>query len=218
MVYELNAKMRDVFGKNLATSREEGLVPAVIYGTELEKSITVFLNANEFSKIYKKASGSALINLKIEGETNPHEVLIKDVSVEPVKGGCLHVDFYQIKRGQKLEVDVGINFLGVAPAVKVLGGILIKNLDSIKIKCLPEEILSEVNVDLSKLSTFEDRIHIKDLALPESVEVLHDLEDVVVSVAAPTEEDFSAPVKAAEAAPTAAAAPAAEAATKEKKK
>ena len=230
MVYELNAKMREVFGKKLAASRQEGLVPAVIYGTELEKNVNVFLNLSEFLKVYHKASGSSLINLKIEGESKPHEVLVKEVSMDPVKGTALHIDFYQIKHGQKLEVEVGINFVGLAPAVKVLGGILIKNLNTIKIKCLPEEILSDINVDLSKLVTFEDRIHVKDLNIPSTIEVLHDMEDVVISVSAPTDEDFSAPAKveavatpaAGEAAAPAAAgakAPAAKApAAKEKKK
>lgn len=202
MIYELKATKRDVFGKKLAKSREAGLVPAVIYGTELKENINIFLIKNELIKVYDKAGTSSLINLNIEGESKPHEVLIKDIGHDPVKGDIIHIDFYQIKRGQKLEVEVALNFTGLAPVVKLSGGILIKNLNTIKIKCLPEEILAEVAVDLSNLNAFEDKIYVRDLGLPATVEILQDLNDVVVSVSAPIEEDFATPKAAvAEAAP-----------------
>jgi len=219
MVYELKAKSRDVFGKKLEAQREQGLVPAVIYGTEVKDNVAVFLDLNEFKKVYEKVSGSAIVNLVIEGESKPREVLIKEVAAHPVKGTFIHIDFYQIKHGQKLEVEVELNFVGIAPAVKVLGGILIKNMNKISIKCLPEEILASIDIDLSTLETFESKITVGDLKFPASVEVLHAPEEIVASVSAPMEEEVvvAKPAEATSAAPAAGAKPAENGAKEAKK-
>ena len=185
MVYELKATKRD----QNAEKRPEGLLPAVVYGPEVEENILIHLNSVEFDKLYGKAGESALINLSIEGEKEPREVLVKDVSSDPVKTMFLHVDFYQIKRGQKLEIEAQIVQVGEAPAEKVHSGILITNLDSVTLRCMPRDIISEVKVDLGLLKTFDDRIKVKDLNLPDTVEVLADLEEVVALVAPPTVEE-----------------------------
>jgi len=196
MVYELKAKKRD----QKAEVRPEGQIPAVVYGPELKENVLIHLSAVDFDKLYEKAGESSLINLSIEREKEPREVLVKDVSSDPVKTMFLHVDLYQIKRGQKLEIEAQIVLVGEAPAEKVHSGILITNLDSVTIRCLPRDIVSEVKVDLGLLKTFEDRIKIKDLNLPDTVEILADLEEVVALVAPPTVEEkpTEAEVKVAE--------------------
>jgi len=189
MTYKIKATKRDIFGKKLGSSRAQGLTPAVIYGPEVKENINIFLPKNEIQKLYQDAGASSLINLELEGEKEPREVLIKDAHLDPVRDELVHLDFYQVKRGQKLDVEVELNFIGEAPAVKNLHGILIKNLNEIEVRCLPKDMISEISVELSSLATFEDKILVKDLKIPETLEVLIDPDELVTMVAEPAKEE-----------------------------
>jgi large subunit ribosomal protein L25 len=227
MIYELNAALRKETGKRLASLRASGLVPAVIYGGDVKENINLSVVANDFKKVYAKAGESALLNLTIEGEKKPRKVLIKEVSYHPVKDQMIHADFYQIKEGQKLEVEVILHFVGESNAVKNLGGILVKNLNSLTVRCLPDDMLQSYDVDIAKLATMDSKIKVSDLLLPKALEVMNDANDVVATVAEPEKEEVVAPAAtaataeagAAGAAPApGAAAPAAEAGKEAPKK
>ncbi|MFH0988314.1 MAG: 50S ribosomal protein L25 [Parcubacteria group bacterium] len=189
MSYELKAKSRTDFGRKAYKFRAAGQTPAVVYGPEEKEGKSIFLNSGEFNKVFEKAGESALINLSIEGEKAPRETLVKDVAYDPLKGNAIHVDFYQVKKGQKLELEVTLKFVGEAPAVKEFGAILVKSLHAVKVRCLPKDIVSEINVDLSSLKAFDARIHISDLPIPEGVEILQDKNDVVAVVKEPEKEE-----------------------------
>ena len=193
MIIDLNAKVRTELKKKSEALRAEGLVPGVIYGPELEKNINISIDINSLEKAYTEGGESTMINLQVEGEKEPREVLIKDMVFEPVIDRPFHVDFYQIKRGQKLDIEPELEFVGVSLAVKSLGGILVKNLSSISIRCLPRDMMTSIEVDISKLATFEDKISVKDLPLPEEVELLTDPEEMVAAVQEPAEEEVIVP-------------------------
>jgi len=192
MTYELKAIKREQFKKAVQAKRAEGLIPAIIYGPELPENVPVFIKANEFKKIYDEAGASALVNLQLEGEKEAREVLVKQVDFDPVKVIPVHADMYQIKRGQKLELSAELNFFGVSPAEKNLFGTLITNLTEIAIKCLPKDIISKFDVDLSVLETFEDKITVRDLNIPSTIEVLTDLDEAVALVVPPRLEEKDA--------------------------
>jgi large subunit ribosomal protein L25 len=189
MTYELKAKKREIFGKKTALIRQEGFLPAVVYGPEVEGSLSIQLNLIEFEKIFDKAGGSAIISITVEGEDKPRDVLVKALDRDPVKNFPIHVDFYQIKVGQKLEVNVEVVLTGIAAAVKDMGGTLMQSMDQITVKCLPKEIISKMEVDISVLNTFDDKIFVKDVVFPESFEVMHEGDEIIVAVAAPRIEE-----------------------------
>ena len=110
---------------------------------------------------------------------------------DPVTDKPLHVDFYQIKRGQKIDTEVEIEFTGEAPIAKEEGGIVVKNITSIAIRCLPRDLekVADLKIDLGKLKSFEDAIYVKDIELPEEIELLTDPEDILVSVTEAEEEE-----------------------------
>jgi len=180
MIHELKAKLR--------SGDEAERLLAVVYGPEVKENKLISLHPVEFGKLYEAAGESSIINLSIEGETKPREVLIKAVDYTPVRDIVRHVDFYQIKAGQKLEVEVELNYVGESSAVKDLGGILVTNMDHLKIRCLAKDMISELNVPLDALKALNDRIAVKDLAIPAGIEVLSNLDDVVAIVAVPEEE------------------------------
>ncbi|MFA6006361.1 MAG: 50S ribosomal protein L25 [Candidatus Paceibacterota bacterium] len=184
-MFNLTLETRNTFGKKLDADRKAGKLPIAIYGPK-EKAGSYFVNTNQFSKVYKQAGESSIIALEVGGEEK--DALIHDVAVHPVTGVPLHADFYVIEKGKKLQVKVPLEFTGVAPAVKVLGGVLVKVMHELEIEAMPRSLPHGLKVDISKLATFEDQIHIKDIALPEGVVALDDGEEVVALVSEPKEE------------------------------
>jgi len=192
MIYDFQGIIRKELKKNVQSLRAQGIVPGVVYGPEVKENVNVALDLVKLEKIYSEAGENSLINLSLEGEKEAREVLIKDVVFEPVSHRISHVDFYQIKKGEKLDIEPELVFVGTAPAVKELGGILVKNIDTIEVRCLPKDMISEIEVDLTTLKTFEDKILVKDLKVPEGVEILTDLEEAVAVISEPEEEETSA--------------------------
>ncbi|MBT4722930.1 50S ribosomal protein L25 [Candidatus Falkowbacteria bacterium] len=189
MTNELKAKKREVFGKKTEALRQKGGLPAVVYGPDVKGSLSVELDKNDFEKLFSQLGSSSIISLAIEGEDKPRDVLVKSLDREPVKNFPMHVDFYQIKEGQKLEIKVDVSIIGVSSAVKDLGGTLIQSMDQITVKCLPKEIVSKVELDISALKTFDDKLFVKDVTFPESFEVLHEGDEIIVAVSAPRVEE-----------------------------
>jgi len=189
MTLSLNAELRNIIGKQVEGLRKQGLIPAVIYGKDVQ-SQNLTVEYLPFGRLYREGGESTLIDLKI-GERAPVKVLVQDVQIDPVTGKFVHVDFRQVKMTEKIKAEALLKFIGEAPAVKELGGTLIKNLDKIEIECLPQDLVHEIKVDVISLRTFEDAIHVKDLKIPDGVEVLVDLDATVATVEAPlTEEEF----------------------------
>ena len=175
-----------------ATLREMGkkpenisdLIPAVLYGGKKENK-TLWVNQKEFQKLYEEAGESTIIDLVIEEDRKGENVLIYDVQYHPLKGTCRHIDFYRVDMKKEIETNVELVFEGEASAVKELGGVLVKNIDEIEIRCLPKDLPGEIKVDLSQLKTFDDLIAIKDLNLPAGVKATLDPETVVALVTPP---------------------------------
>lgn len=183
--FELSAKLRKE-KETPESIREQNLIPAVIYGQETENKNLV-IDCPKFEKVLNEAGGSSLVLLKIDDQ-EPVETLIQDVQYDPVKNSILHADFKQIKEGEKLRVEVELKFVGESKAVKELGGILVKNIDSIEIECLPKDLVSQIEVDISSLNTFEDVIRIKDLKVGEETKILDNLEEIIATITEVEEE------------------------------
>ncbi len=187
--YSLKAEKRENLGKKVDLLRQQSLVPGVIYGPGLKENIYVQIDAVALKKAYREAGESSIISLEIAGEKEPIDVLIKDVSFEPVLMDIEHIDFYKIKAGQKIEANIKLVFVGEAPVIKSMGGTLVEALDELKVKCLPKDLIHEIQVDLSGLNTYEDTIYVKDLAIPSTIEILNALDESVVSVTPPEKEE-----------------------------
>jgi len=170
---------------DLGKLRKDGMVPAVFYGPGVEsKSISVPLIA--LKKILSEAGESTVIKLK--GDGIDVDVLINDVDVHPVTEVPLHADFYAFDKTKTVEVSVPLEYIGVSPAVKDLGGMLMKVLHEIKVEALPSNLPHELTVDISSLVQFDDMINAKDIKLPAGVTLMEDPEETVVTVTAPREE------------------------------
>lgn len=173
--------------KKSAGLRKDGLVPAVVYGSGLATR-QLAVKYLDLAKAYQQAGESSLVDLQI-GPTESIKVLFKEVQVDPVTGRYLHVDFHQVKMDEKLKTEIPLKFIGEAPAVKDLGGVLETSLQAVEVECLPKDLIHEIEVDLSPLKTFDDIIHIKDLKAPAGLTILNKPDDAVALVVEPAKEE-----------------------------
>ena len=200
---ELTAKNREILGKKVKSLRREGFIPAELFGRGLGNR-HLAVSEKEFNKIYGMAGEHTLINVLTEGgEKLP--ALITDVSREPISGKLLSIDLHQVKMDEKIQAKVPIEFTGVAPAVKS-GFVVVKVLKEIEVEALPASIPPKFEINLSGLEKAGDGIDVKDIKVPNGVEILSALEAAIVTVTEKQKEEVAPPPPAETAAAEAAAA------------
>ena len=156
--------------------RRAGKIPSVIYGSQDPKVISV--DDHEFHTTFKHISESTIITL--EGEESSHEVLVKDYQKDVLSGKILHVDFYEIEKGRLLRTHVAVHLLGTALGVRE-GGILEVLSHEIEVECLPKDLPSQVEIDISEVVAGHS-IHVRDLGAIEGVRFLNSPDQVVCTV------------------------------------
>jgi large subunit ribosomal protein L25 len=189
-MFKLNVEKRDLKEK-VADLRKSGQMPAVFYGPK-DPSTPIKLSLVDFKKAWKTAGESTVVVL--EGDGIDADVLIHQVDLDPVTDIAIHADFYAIEKGKKLSVDVPLEFIGVSPAVKDLGAVLVKVVHEIEIEALPKDLPHTLEVDISPLVTFDSVLTAADIKLPEGVTLMVKPEEVIASVYEPKEEVVEAPV------------------------
>lgn len=187
----LKAQKRTEVGSGVSKLRKAGMIPAVMYGHKIA-SQNLALNYLEFQKVFQKAGENTVIELEIEGSGKVN-VLVHEIQTDPISGKITHADLFQVRMDEKIETKIPLEFVGESPAVKALGGVLVKNMDEVEVSCLPADLPSTIQVDISKIENFDDHIKVKDLKVSEKVEILSDLENVIALVERPrTEEELAA--------------------------
>lgn len=177
---------RSEMGKKVASLRAASKIPAVVYGHGTDNRF-VSVASVPFQKLFAKAGENTLVDLSVD-EKPAVKVLIHDVQRDPVTNEVQHVDFYEVKMTEKLSTHIPISFDGDSRAVKELGGILIKSADEVLVECLPNDLVHELHVDLSKLKEFNDALTVADIELPAGIALKQDLADVIATVKAPKTE------------------------------
>jgi len=192
----LLVKIRTETGKKAGKLRKKDILPGILYGSALKGAQPLELDCKTFEKVYEEAGESSLISLEIEGGKN-YPVLIHDIQKNPLTGEIIHVDFYQVSLEEEIIAKIPLIFEGTPPAVKDLGGTLVKNISEVEVKSLPQKLPKEIRVEVSGLKNFEDNIKVSDLKLPEGVKVLKESEEIVAVVLPPekVEEELQKPIE-----------------------
>lgn len=188
-IYPLAARTRDVRGKKSESLRKQGLIPAVMYGPGGESAI-VCCALGEFEKTYRSAGESSLIQLSVDG-SEPINALIHEVQYDPVANRPIHIDFYRVNMSEKLTTHIPLVFTGDSRAVREQGGILVKNIAELEVRCLPGDLVPEIEVSLSPLLELESSVRVGDILLPSGIELSshHDSEDIIAIVTPPVSEE-----------------------------
>jgi large subunit ribosomal protein L25 len=201
----LEGQERNPGNKNDARRvRRDGKIPGVLYGAA-KQAVPVSLDPRQVSRILHSQSGhNTIFELKLNGEHT--KAMIVDWQYEPIKGSLLHVDLKRIAMDQKLHVKVPIVLRGEAEGVKTQGGILEHALREVEIECLPQDIPTSIETDVSHL-VFGKVLRVADLPHNEKLKFLTDPNRpvaLIISVkeeVAPTPEAVAAEAGAAPAEP-----------------
>lgn len=178
-ILTLTAQKRFETQNKVKQLRIDKKIPAVLYGHGFGNQ-NLTLNYLDFEKIHKALAGSGMVDLVIDNGA-PIKVLLQDYQLNPLTSRFDHVDLRQVRMDEKIKTEVKLNFINESPAVKELGGMLVKPLSSVHVECLPQDLVSEINVDVSGLAQFGQTIHLKDLVAPSGVKIIGHDSDVVVS-------------------------------------
>ena len=198
MDLELTLDAREAQGKANKRLRREGIVPGVVYGKGHE-SVPVQVDAKTFETLYRAAGKTSVVKFRLPGASRATSGFIKSVQRHPLSGGAVHVDYLLVNLKQEMEVDVPLQLVGDAPAVIELGGTLLHNLSTLRVKALPTDIPHQIEVDVSTLASFDLAIHVRDLNFNRDlVHVLADPDTLVTTVVPPRVEVEEEPVAEAE--------------------
>ena len=176
---QLQAKKRTVIGKQVKVLRREGLIPGIVYGGEGDP-IPVELDARETTKILNQTSASTLIALNVDKKN--HTVLLRDIQYDVIRREPIHVDFLEVAMDVTIRTTVPIEFVGEAPGVKELGGVLVTGLNEIEIEALPSDLPDKVSIDLTVLTEIDSMITLGDIFIGKGVEVLTASDEVIAHI------------------------------------
>jgi large subunit ribosomal protein L25 len=188
----LKATKRDVTGKQVKALRREGKLPAVIYGRHLEP-IAISMDAHTTGLVMAKVTASSLVTLDVDGTEYP--ALVRERQRNYIKGVLTHIDFLAVDLTEKIRTMVGVNFVGISPAVKDYNGVLVHNLERLEVECLPTDLPERITVDISVLKQVGDGIRVRDVAstIGSNVLVLNDEDEMVAVVTASKDEEAAVP-------------------------
>jgi len=172
-------------GKTAKAIRRSGLLPAVMYGHNCP-STPIVLDAHQAALIIPKLSSSAIVTIDLEGATQA--ALIREKQRDFVRNAFVHIDFQVVSLTEKLRTTVGLEFVGVSPAVKDFNGVVVHNLSEVEVESLPQYLPEQITVDINKLAKIGDAFHVRDLVVAPEVTVLQDPDEVVVVVSLPKED------------------------------
>ena len=188
----LEAQPREAGTKNHARRvRREGKIPAVVYGAS-QAALPVSVDPRHVLRILRSDTGhNTIFDLAVTGGERA-KAMIVDWQYEPIKGHLLHIDLQRIAMDKALRVSVPIVLQGVALGVKSEGGILEQMLREVEIECLPADIPSHIDVDISDL-TFGKVLRVSDLPHSDKLKFLSDANQPVAHVTSVKEEVVATP-------------------------
>ncbi|PIS20837.1 50S ribosomal protein L25 [candidate division WWE3 bacterium CG08_land_8_20_14_0_20_43_13] len=177
---ELIANKRDIKGKKVKVLRTQGRLPGVVFGKKIG-SIPIWVEKNDLLEIHLASGETGLISLNLEGQT--YAVLAQSFQIDPSSRQPLHVDFLNVDLNKRVKIEIPLEIVGESPAVSLGSGLLLVLHDHLEVECLPKDIPSQIEVDVSRLEKVDDGITISQLGIDHSlVKVDLDQNDLVVKI------------------------------------
>ncbi|WP_161878828.1 50S ribosomal protein L25 [Alkalibacterium sp. MB6] len=180
---KLTAKKRTVTGTGASKkARVEGLIPAAIYGQEVE-TLPVLINRKEFETVIREVGSNGVFEVDVEGDV--YQVFVKEQKNAALKQVVYHVDLLAFTEGQKVNMTIPVYITG-EESIDV--GYASQSLSELEINVAPAEAPAEYTVDVTGLE-IGDTVTVADIKVGEGVEVLTDETYTVVSISAPDVEE-----------------------------
>ena len=179
---KLNVDIRKEQGTSAARrTRLQNKVPAIVYHSGIEATP---LSVDKISLNKALRTGQMIFEVSVENKNQ--FVLVKEIQYHPVTDEIIHIDFQKVKEDEKISLEVAIRSTGEAQGVK-LGGLLVQMLNSVTVKCKPAEIPEFLEIDVTEME-MSTNLFVKDITLPNDVEMITAQDIAVVSVQEPKQE------------------------------
>lgn len=169
------AEPRTVTGKQVKQLRQVGIIPAVVYGQR--EPVTVQLENKALRRVLRRASTTHLIDLEMQGGTRT--VLAREIQQHATRGDLIHVDFFEVNMAQAITSEAALVLTGETSEALEGSGTVVLLVHSVAIECLPGDLVSEIEVNISGIESADDVIYIGDLTIPKGVTILDDPEVTV---------------------------------------
>lgn len=194
---KLTAEPRAVRGKKVATLRRAGRVPAVVYGAGVE-SQAISLDLHEFQQLHRHTGRHAVLDLTVTGDGRARPVLLQSIQEHPISRQPIHIDLLVVNLQEEMTVSVSVVAVGEAPAVDKMGGVLLHLHDSVTVRAKPDDLPSQIEIDVTPLDSFDAVLHVSDLQMPPGVTLVTDPAEPLLRVQPPRVEEEAVPAEAAE--------------------
>lgn len=168
---------RDITGTSSAKKlRQNAFIPGVLYGKDISPE-NISVSKKDIDRILKKFGENAILDLTLNNKS--YHAMIKDVHHDYTKDELLHVDFYEVNKTQKIHVSVPIHLLNSEHVQKE--GALVHQLNEIEIECTADNIPKSIDLDVAELQVGHG-ISVADLIVDDTITILSNGEDTIVSL------------------------------------
>jgi large subunit ribosomal protein L25 len=178
---ELVANKREITGKKVKTLRNKGITPINLFGHNIEP-LTLQCDTVQLKNVLTRTGTTGLVNLMIDKAKKPRNVMFREIQRAPISGEVLHVDLYEVNMNEKLRVEVPVVIVGQAPALKMKENFLAQEFTNLFIECLPGQIPSHIDVDISSLMEAGQGIHVRDINLGNGISILNNPDQAIAKI------------------------------------
>ena len=181
----LHATRRPELGKKVGALRRLGKLPAVMYGRHIVAT-PITLDLRDASRLLGRLTASSLVTIELDGQENA--ALVREKQRDYIRGTLQHVDFQVVSLTEKIRANVVVELVGVSPAVKDFNGVVVTGLDELEVECFPQYLPERFVLDISSLKKIGDGFYVRDIPVPENVQILVAGDEKLVAVSATEEE------------------------------
>jgi large subunit ribosomal protein L25 len=181
---EIKLSNRSISGKKVANLRREGIMPVHLYGGD-SGPLSLQGDSAEINKLLPRVGLNIPVSVVVEDGETGEICFVREVQRHPLTQDILHVDFLRVDVKSKITASVPIEVIGDSPAVRLLGGTLIQNMQSINVEALPLNVPEKITVDITSIEDFETAIHISDISVEGDISITNPSDALVARVAPP---------------------------------
>ncbi len=167
-------------------AREADRIPMAYYGKGIENH-GFSVDYQDFRRAYDKGRRSTIMYF-VNEKGNEFPVLVQDIQYDPMTDKMIHVDVLAVDVTKPIRTSIPLILTGIAPAVKELSGILVQSKKQVEVECLPNDLVHEINVDITTLIDFNTSITVDNIQVPDTIKILDALDINVATVSMPKEE------------------------------
>ena len=181
----IDANRRTVIGKQVGALRRAGKLPGIMYGHNFEPT-PIEMDLHTATLTLAGLSQSHIVTINLEGAE--HAALVREKQRDYIRGTLKHIDFQVVSLTEKIRTYISIELVGTSPAIKNFNGVVITELSEVEVEAFPQDLPEKFVVDTSKLLNLGDSVAVKDLGIPDKVEVLQDPDEIIVLITSGAEE------------------------------